>query len=98
MKRTAMIRNNINYLLKTIQPSDEFISSLLSLNCVTEEQRDFIQRQSSVRDKNAELSEVMRSFNATMFSNFVKCLRQTNQTELARIVSKGGGSIYLFND
>src|SRR6218665_3029359 len=98
MKRPAFIRNNINYLLKTIQPSKESISSLLSLNCVTEEQCYFIQRQSSERKKDSELLEIVRSFNATMFSNFVKCLRQTNQTEVARIVSKGGGSIYLFND
>src|SRR6218665_1585083 len=98
MKRSAVIRNNINYLLKTIQPNNELISSLLSLNCVTEEQRDFIQRQSSKRDKNAELLEIVRPLNETMFSNFVKSLRQTNQTDVARIVSTGGGSIYIFND
>src|SRR6218665_1256360 len=97
MKRAAFIRNNRNYLLKTIQPNNEFISSLLSLNCVTEKQRDFIERQSSVRDKNAELLEIMRSYNLTQFSNLIKCLRQTNQTEVARIVSAGGGSIYIFN-
>src|SRR6218665_2540406 len=94
MKRAAFIRNNRNYLLKTIQPSDEFISSLLSLNCITEEQCYFIKRQCSERKKNSELLESMRSFNERKFSNFVKCLRQTNQAEVARIVSKGGGSLY----
>jgi len=98
MKGAAFIRNNRNYLLKTIQPNNQFISSLLSLNCVTEEQRDFIQRQRSKGKKNSVLLEIMRSFNKTFFSNFVKCLRQTNQTELARMVSKGGGLLYIFND
>src|SRR6218665_1029829 len=98
MKRAAFIRNNRNYLLKTIQPNNEFISSLLSFNCVTEEQCYFIQRQCSERKKNSVLLEIMRSLNERNFSNFVKCLRQTNQTEVATIVSKGGGSIYNFND
>src|SRR6218665_1443701 len=96
MKRAAIIRNNSNYLLKTIQPSDQFISSLFSFNCVTEEQCYFIQRQRSKRDKNAEHLEIMRSLNETKFSKFVKYLRQTNQTDVARIVLKGGGSIYIF--
>src|SRR6218665_1938687 len=98
MKRSEFIRNNRNYLLKTIQPNNEFISSLLSLNCVTAEQCYFIQRQSSKRDKNAELLKIMRSLNERQFSNFVKCLQQTNQMEVARIISKGGGSVHVFND
>ena len=90
-KRSAIIRNNRNYLLENIQPNDELIASLLSLNCITEEQSHFIQRQRSTQDKNAELLFVIESFDETKFSNFVKCLRQTNQKTVARIIENGGG-------
>ena len=91
MKRSAIARNNRNYLLENIQPHDEFISSLLSHNCLTEEQSHFIHRQRSEREKNAELLKIMRSVDETKFSTFVRCLRQTNQTYVARIVANGGG-------
>lgn len=92
-KRSAIIRNNRNYLLKTIQSNEELISSLLSLNCITKEQSHFILRQRSKRNKNAELLKIVRSFDETKFKKFVKCLRQTNQTEVARVVESGGGSL-----
>ena len=90
-KRYAIIRNNRNYLLENIQPNDELIASLLSLNCITEEQSHFIQRQRSTQDKNAELLYVIETFDETKFSNFVKCLRKTNQKTVARIIENGGG-------
>jgi len=92
MKRSAIIRNNRNYLLKTIEPNDELIDSLIYLNCVTEEQRNFILKQCSNRNKNAELLRLVRSFDDTKFTKFVKCLRQTKQKTVARIVENGGGS------
>ena len=96
MKRSAIIRNNRNYLLNNIQWNDELISTLLSRNCVTEEQSHFIQRQSSNRDKNAELLKIIRSFNETKLSSVIKCFRQTNQMEVGRILTNGGGSLYFF--
>lgn len=90
-KRSAIIRNSQSYLLENIHPTDEFIDSLLSLNCITDEESQFIQRQSSTRDKNAELLRYLRSFDDKTSSNFVKCLRRTNQTEVAKLVENGGG-------
>lgn len=90
-KRSAIIRSNRSYLLETVQPNDEFIDSLFSFKCITEEQRKNIQRQHRVTDKNAELFHAVGSFDDSKFSTFVKCLRQTNQTEVARIVRNGGG-------
>ena len=90
-KRSAIIRNNRNYLLENIQPDDELIDSLFSLNCITEEQSHFIQRQHSNRCKNAELLYFMRFFDETKSSNFVKCLRQNNHKTVARIIENGGG-------
>ena len=90
-KRSSIIRNNRNYLLENIQPNDELIASLLSLNCITEEQSHFIQRLHSTQDKNAELLYVIKPFDETKFSNFAKCLRQTNQKTVARIIENGGG-------
>src|SRR5688572_33025325 len=88
---SAIIRNNRSYLLENIQPNDELIASLLSLNCITEEQSHFIQRQRSTQDKNAELLYVMTSFDEKKFSNLFKCLRRTNQKTVARIMENGGG-------
>src|SRR6218665_12001 len=87
----AIIRNNKKYLVDTIQPDDELIASLLSLNCITEEQSHFIHRQSSTRDKNKELLKIMRCFDQRKFSNCIKCLRHTNQQKVARIIENGGG-------
>jgi len=67
---------------------------MLHLNCITEEQSYVIQRQRLNRDKNDELLHVMRSFDETMVSNFVKCLRQTNQRTVARVIESGGGLKY----
>jgi len=87
----AIIRNNSYYLLDNIQPSDELIASLLSSNCITEQESHFIQRQCSSRDKNSELLHVVKSFDEINFSNFVKCLQVTDQKPLAKIIENGGG-------
>src|SRR6218665_376974 len=91
---SAITRNNRKYLLRKIQPTDELIDSLMSLNCLTEEQSNFILKQCSNRNKNAELMRIVRSFNDKKFSHFVQCLRQTNQRTVAKIVENGGGSEY----
>src|SRR6218665_968951 len=93
-KRPSIIRNNRNYLLENIHPNDEFITSLVSLNCITEEQSHLIQRQRLQRDKNDELLHIMRSFDDIQFSNVVKCLRQTNQRTVAKIIDNGGGVMF----
>lgn len=93
-KRSAIIRNNRNYLIDNIQPNDELIASLLSLNCLSEEQSHFIQRQRLSREKNAELLYVIKSFDEIHFANFVKCLRRTNQETVTRILENGGGLKY----
>ena len=56
-RRSAIIRNNRNALLSNIQPNEEFIDSLLFLNCLTYmyEQSHFIERQRLNRDKNDEI-------------------------------------------
>ena len=93
-KRSAIIRNNRNYLVANIELTDELLASLLSLNCITQEQSRFIQRQHSTRYKNDELLNVMETVDETNFSKFVKCLRRTNQKTVAKIVECGGGSKY----
>src|SRR6218665_3415719 len=93
-RRSAIVRNNHNrsYLLSNIQPNEEFIDSLFFLsNSLTYEQSHFIQRQRFNRDKNDELLYIIRSFDETKFLNFVKCLRQTNQKTVARILDNRGG-------
>jgi len=90
-KRHAILTNNRNYLVENIQPNDELLASLLSLNCITEEQIHFIQRHRSTRDKNYELLYIMESFDETKFSSFVNCLRRTNQRTVAKIIENGGG-------
>jgi|SRR6218665_111454 len=86
-----IIGNNLQYLLENIRPNNEFIASLLSLNCVTEEQSCFIRRQRSHRNKNTELLHVVRSFDKTKSSNLVRCLRRTSQEIVAKIFEYGGG-------
>ena len=93
-KRHAIIINNRNYLENNIQPNDELLASLLHLNCITDEQSHFIQRQRSTRDKNYELVYVLESFDETKFSSFVKCLRHNNQRTVAKIIENGGGLTY----
>ena len=90
-KRHAIIRNNRNYLENNIQPNDELLASLLSLNCITDEQSQFIQRQRSTRDKNYKLLCIMQSLGDTKFSTFDNCLRRTNQRAVAKIIENGGG-------
>src|SRR6218665_1033043 len=90
-KIPAIVRNNRNYFLENIQPKDELIDSLLSLNCITEVQSQNIKRQCSKRDKNAELLSDMKSFDESTFPNFEKCLHKTNQKSVAKIFENGGG-------
>ena len=90
-RRESIIGNSRHYLLENIQTTDEFIASLLSVNCITEEQSQFIQRQRLDRDRNAELLYVMRSIDDAKFSNLEKCLLQTNQKTVAKIIDNGGG-------
>src|SRR6218665_2132605 len=56
-RNAAIIRSNRKYLLRKIQPKDELIDSLMSLNCLTEEQSTccFIRKQCSKRKRNAGL-------------------------------------------
>lgn len=90
-KRSTILRNNRNYLLDNIQLNNNLTALLLSFNCLAEKQRRFFQRQTSNRNKNNELLCAMRTFDENSFSNFVKCLRQTNQMNAARIMENGGG-------
>src|SRR6218665_1729206 len=95
-KRSAIIRNNRNYLVDNIQPSDELIASLLSLNCINEEQGHFIHRHSSTRVKKDELLYVMESVDEANFSNVVKCLWHTDHKAMTKIIENGGGLKYTF--
>lgn len=92
-RRHAIIRYNRNYFLDNIQPNDEFIDSLLCVNCIRENQGLFIQQQRSNGDKNSERLYTLRACDQTMFSDVVKYLRQNNQKTVARIVENGGGSL-----
>ena len=58
---------------------------------ITDEQSHAIKGQTSNRDKNGELLCLLGPFDETKFSNFVKCLRQTDQNTVARIIENGGG-------
>lgn len=93
-RRKAIVRNNRNYLLDNMQPKGELIASLLSLSCITEEECHFIQRQRSTRYRNERLLHIMESLDDTNFSKFFKCLRQTNQTTVTKIIENGGGLKY----
>lgn len=93
-KRSAFIRNNRSYLLENIQMSDELVASLLSLDCITEEQNHLIRQQHPNRDKISELLYVTESMDETKFSNFVRSLRRTSQMTVARIIENGGGLEY----
>src|SRR6218665_1189910 len=66
-RNAAIIRSNRKYLLRKIQPKDELIDSLMSLNCLTEEQSSFIRKQCSKRNRNAKLLRLSKSFNNTNF-------------------------------
>lgn len=77
--------------MEYIDADEQLIASLLSLNCITEERSRFIQRQRSKLGKNAELLKAMKNIDETTFSNFAKCLRQTNQKTVAAITENGGG-------
>src|SRR6218665_3640284 len=90
-KTSAIIRSNRHYFLANIQPTYEFIRTLLRLNCIKQDESHFILRQQSTLDRNEKLLYFLRSFDETKFSNFVKCLCQTNQKAVARIVDNGGG-------
>ena len=90
-RRCAIVRNNKTYLLENIQLNDELIALLLSNNCITTEQRHFIQLQRSMRDKNEKLLHIMASFDRKDFPNVVRCLRRTNQLTVAKITEIGGG-------
>lgn len=89
--KSAIIKNNRSYLLENIQPNNDLLSSLLCFNCITEEQSNFIRRQRTERNKNAELLRIARSFDQNKSSHFVRCLQQTNQKTVARILDYGGG-------
>lgn len=93
-RRRAIFRNNKKYILENIHPNDELVASLLSLNCITEEQSQLIQQQRSERDKNDELLYVLESLDETQFLKFVQCLRRNNQKTVAKIIENGGGSKY----
>jgi len=93
-KRSAVIRNNRNYLLENIQPTDELIAWLLFFNCITKEKIHAIKRQRLYRDKNEELLALLRSYDYTNYSNFVRCLRRNNQLAVARILENGAGKLY----
>ena len=81
--------------MDNIEPSDELISLLLSLNCLTEEESQRIQRHRFNRhNKNYELIHILRTFDEIKFTNLVKCLRKTNQKTVARIIENGGGFKY----
>src|SRR6218665_41817 len=66
-KINAIIRSNRNYLVDNIQPNDELIASLLSLNCITEEHSHLIRRQRSIGEKNYELLRIMECIDETTF-------------------------------
>lgn len=93
-KRSSIIRNNRNYLIENIQPSNDLIASLLSVNCITQEQSHYIELQRSTRHKNDEILHFSKSFNERQFSNFINCLRHANQKTVARIIEGGGGLKY----
>jgi hypothetical protein len=78
-------RNNSDYFLTNIQPNDQFINALAQLSCITKEESELIQRQSSTQDKSAQLLRIAQTFDDVKYSNFAKCLRQTSQMHVAKI-------------
>lgn len=90
-KRQAIILNNRDYLLDNIEPNDELIACLVTLNCITKKERQFILRQRSKRKKNVSLLHIMRSFDEAQFLAVVKYLREVNEKTLAKVIESGGG-------
>src|SRR6218665_968294 len=87
----SVIRHNQKYLVENIQPNGQLIDSLMSLDCLTEQQGRLIKRLRLDRDKNVELLHALRPFDEKKRSKFIRCLRQTNQKTVAQVVGTGGG-------
>lgn len=98
MITSAIIRNNRNYLLENIMMDNSLMSWLLNFNCATKAQIHLIGRQRSMRDKNAKLLYIIKSSDETQSSKLVKCLRKSNQIEVAKVIATGGGSLLTLHE
>ena len=91
--------------MENIQPTVALISRLRYADCLTDTEARLIRRDThrkgkSQRDSkeiNAELLQIVRSFNVeARFSNFTRCLRQSNANVVEKVAQNGGGRSIWF--
>lgn len=94
-KRATIIRNNQNFLLEFIEPNDKLIEALVSSACITQHQADSIGKLQRIRDKNEELLQQLRPYESDKYAAFKRCLYETDQHSVARVLENGGGSYVI---
>ena len=88
-----MLDTNLPFLRQSIDPTDVIIR-LMSDGAITSVQRDFIDRPNRIPfEKVGDLIEILlrRSFGSLL--TFIKCLKETNQGHIARLLEERGGVV-----
>src|SRR5688572_14944090 len=90
-----VIANNHQFLMENIN-SSRLIDLLHENNCITDEERDHLNKQPFSSNRNDALLRWMKtfSFKKGKGQKVLECLRQTNQNSVADLLEKGGGKNY----
>ena len=96
-KRNTIIRNNRRYLVESMEPSDDLISKMVQLGCLTVTEADFIAGLNFKSEKNQELLNIARCMNFKKHFAFIESLHCCGQLDAARVIEKGGGKYVYFS-
>lgn len=88
---SAIIRNNEGYLSQNIRKLQIMLEFLHKSGCLTEEQLNNIRCSRPRKQRKQKLAQTTRSFSSVHYSKFIRCLRHTEQHQVADVAANGGG-------
>ena len=96
---SVVLRSNQSFLLETMRLREGLIDQLRWSDCLTDVQARLLNRQKVTngkrklisRNNNSDMLHIMRSCDDTRRTDSFRCLRQSGQTLVAKVLDNGGG-------
>ena len=98
---SVTLKSNQSFLVENMHLHDGIIDQLRLSDCLTDVQTRLLNRQTVVsgkrklisRNNSPDLLHIMRSCDDTRRSDFFRCLRQSDQKLVTKVIDNGGGLV-----
>jgi Caspase recruitment domain len=81
---------NYSALINIIEVTGGLVPQLFATNCITRRQKEYIETASTQSEANERILDIILRGDETKFDDFIRCLTETGQHEVVRILTEPG--------